>query len=48
MTDHTFLEALDKLWLERAQLVQHMGRFAIMDSENMILDLIEELAQEGT
>ena len=48
MTDHTFLEALDKLWLERAQLVQHMGQFAIMDSETMILDLIEELAQEVT
>jgi UDP-N-acetylglucosamine--N-acetylmuramyl-(pentapeptide) pyrophosphoryl-undecaprenol N-acetylglucosamine transferase len=47
MTDKTFLEEVDRLWRDRAQLAENMNQFAIVDSETIILDLMQELSEEG-
>ena len=47
MTDKTFLEEVDRIWRDRVRLAENMSQFAIVDSETIILDLMEELSEEG-
>ena len=47
MTDETFLREVEGLWRDRLALSDTMGQFAIVDSETIILDLMEELSEEG-